>query len=112
MQATQRCAMRSILLTILFLTACSGVPPVPTRERAWVIRTVVITALDPVTKQDISPINVWDDPEQRTTIVGKVKTGDEVGLIEERNGAVRIRLIDGKRGWISEVFIEELEDGE
>jgi uncharacterized lipoprotein YmbA len=101
--------MRSLLLFLALLLAACGTPPLPTSTASQPIaRMVTIAGLDPVTNQDISPVRVWDDYLARSKVVGSVKTGDSVGLIEQKEQSALIELPNGTRGWVSTIFIQEL----
>ena len=101
--------MRTLLLCLLlFLTACGTTPAAAPTTSQTITRMVTIAGLDPVTNQDISPVRVWDDYQARSKVVGSVKTGDTVGLVEQKEQSALIELPNGTRGWVSTIFIQEL----
>jgi hypothetical protein len=101
--------MRALLLCIALLLAACGTTQLPASTTSMpVSRLVTIAGLDPVTNKDISPVRVWDDYQSRSKVVGSVKTGDSVGLIEQKEQSALIELPNGTRGWVNTIFIQEL----
>lgn len=52
-------------------------------------------------------LRVRQSPSLNAKEIGQVKPKDTLVLLEESQGWVRIRLKDGKEGWISSVYIEK-----
>ena len=45
-------------------------------------------------------LNVYSEPEQAGSRVGTIETGDAVDELEGGQGFVRVRLTDGREGWV------------
>ncbi|HEU5088392.1 MAG TPA: SH3 domain-containing protein [Roseiflexaceae bacterium] len=82
-------------------------PARPTSTPAAPPRLATITGYDPASQSDISPINVWDDYQTRSRVVGQVRTGDRVRVVGRSGDGVQIELNDGTRGWVSAAFLKE-----
>lgn len=50
-------------------------------------------------------INVYSEPEQAGSRVGTIETGDAVDELERGQGFVRIRLSDGREGWVGSNYL-------
>lgn len=81
--------------------------PAPRRAETPPSRIVTITGYDPASQTDISPVNVWDDYETRSRVVGRVRTGTLVRFVQRVGDGVQIELENGTRGWVSAAFIKE-----
>jgi hypothetical protein len=50
-------------------------------------------------------LNVYSEPEQAGSRVGTIETGDAVEELERGQGFVRIRLTDGREGWVGSNYL-------
>jgi hypothetical protein len=50
-------------------------------------------------------LNVYSEPEQGGSRVGTIETGDAVDELERGDGFVRIRLSDGREGWVGTNYL-------
>ena len=50
-------------------------------------------------------INVYSEPEQAGSRMGTIETGDAVDELERGQGFVRIRLADGREGWVGSNYL-------
>ena len=50
-------------------------------------------------------LNVYSEPEQAGSRVGTIETGDAVDELERGEGFVRIRLSDGREGWVGTNYL-------
>jgi SH3 domain protein len=50
-------------------------------------------------------LNVYSEPEQAGSRVGTIETGDAVDELERGEGFVRIRLPDGREGWVGSNYL-------
>lgn len=50
-------------------------------------------------------INVYSEPEQAGSRVGTIETGDAVDELERGQGFVRVRLTDGREGWVGSNYL-------
>src|SRR5918994_1437671 len=50
-------------------------------------------------------LNVYSEPEQAGARVGTIETGDAVDELERGEGFVRIRLSDGREGWVGTNYL-------
>jgi hypothetical protein len=50
-------------------------------------------------------LNVYSEPEQAGSRVGTIETGDAVDELERGEGFVRIRLSDGREGWVGSNYL-------
>jgi hypothetical protein len=50
-------------------------------------------------------LNVYSEPEQAGSRVGTIETGDAVDEIERGQGFVRVRLSDGREGWVGSNYL-------
>ena len=50
-------------------------------------------------------LNVYSEPEQAGSRVATIETGDAVDEIERGQGFVRIRLTDGREGWVGSNYL-------
>jgi SH3 domain-containing protein len=50
-------------------------------------------------------LNVYSEPEQAGSRVGTIETGDAVDELERGQGFVRIRLTDGREGWVGSNYL-------
>ncbi len=55
---------------------------------------------------DILVINIRDQLEKPFTVVGAVRSGDPVRVIEEEDTFAKIETADKKRGWISKQYLK------
>ena len=81
----------------LALAACVGgtslYPWPASAEQAWV--------------RDEIRLNVRTAPSVENRIVGVVKTGDEVQVLERGDGWTKVRnVLDGRDGWIPEGYLD------
>jgi len=75
-------------------------PPPPPEEA---IGTVVVRA---------SALNVRDEPTTDAATLDKVRRGTRLSLIREENGWSRVRLADGRMGWVSSRYVRALKNCE
>ena len=50
-------------------------------------------------------LNVYSEPEQAGSRVGTIETGDAVDELERGEGFIRIRLSDGREGWVGSNYL-------
>ena len=50
-------------------------------------------------------LNVYSEPEQAGSRVGTIETGDAVDELERGQGFIRIRLSDGREGWVGSNYL-------
>jgi uncharacterized protein YgiM (DUF1202 family) len=50
-------------------------------------------------------LNVYSEPEQAGSRVATLETGDAVDEIERGQGFVRVRLTDGREGWVGSNYL-------
>ena len=50
-------------------------------------------------------LNVYSEPEQGGSRVGTIETGDAVDELERGEGFIRIRLSDGREGWVGSNYL-------
>ena len=50
-------------------------------------------------------LNVYSEPEQAGSRVATIETGDAVDEIERGEGFVRVRLTDGREGWVGSNYL-------
>jgi hypothetical protein len=50
-------------------------------------------------------LNVYSEPEQAGSRVATIETGDAVDELERGQGFVRIRLTDGREGWVGSNYL-------
>lgn len=50
-------------------------------------------------------LNVYSEPEQAGSRVGTIETGDAVDELERGQGFVRVRLSDGREGWVGTNYL-------
>jgi uncharacterized protein YgiM (DUF1202 family) len=50
-------------------------------------------------------LNVYSEPEQSGSRVGTIETGDAVDELERGEGFIRIRLSDGREGWVGSNYL-------
>ena len=50
-------------------------------------------------------LNVYSEPEQAGSRVATIETGDAVDELERGEGFVRIRLTDGREGWVGSNYL-------
>ncbi|HKQ14224.1 MAG TPA: SH3 domain-containing protein, partial [Steroidobacteraceae bacterium] len=50
-------------------------------------------------------LNVYSEPEQAGSRVATIETGDVVDELERAQGFVRIRLSDGREGWVGSNYL-------
>jgi uncharacterized protein YgiM (DUF1202 family) len=50
-------------------------------------------------------LNVYSEPEQAGSRVGTIETGDAVDELERGEGFVRIRMQDGREGWVGTNYL-------
>ena len=100
----------------------------PTRHRCLTVATLslLLAVVLPVAAQEegqptepsepVSPprrlfvsdklvLNVYSEPEQAGSRVGTIETGDAVDELERGEGFVRIRLSDGREGWVGTNYL-------
>lgn len=56
---------------------------------------------------DVLVINIRDKVEKPNNVVGIVRTGDSVRVLEEMDNSVKIETADSKQGWIAKQFIKK-----
>lgn len=56
---------------------------------------------------DVLVINIRDQLEKPNTVVGVVRTGDPVRIIEEQDNYVKIETADKKQGWLSKQYLKK-----
>jgi hypothetical protein len=52
-------------------------------------------------------LNVYSEPEQAGSRVATIETGDAVDELERGQGFVRIRLADGREGWVGSNYLTD-----
>ena len=76
---------------------------------AFVLTTLTFTVLSAQAEQtyisDVLVVNIRDNFESPSTVVGRVTSDDPVTVVEEKNKHVLIETNDGKRGWIAGQYI-------
>jgi hypothetical protein len=50
-------------------------------------------------------LNVYSEPEQAGSRVATIETGDAVDELERGQGFVRVRLTDGREGWVGSSYL-------
>ena len=58
---------------------------------------------------DVLVINIRDQLEKPNAVVGVVRTGDPVRIIDEQNNYVKIETADKKQGWLSKQYLKKEE---
>ena len=72
------------------------------------VRYVTLDGYDPASDTIIEPINIWKDYKKRSKgIVGKGKHGERVQFLEREGDGVKVKLKNGKSGWVTYYFIKE-----
>lgn len=56
---------------------------------------------------DMLVINIRDRPEKPNAVVGVVRTGDAVQVLEERDNYVKVATADNKQGWLSKQYLKK-----
>ena len=100
--APQRCLTVATLSLLLAATLPAGAQEetVPTEAE--------IQAAQPLRRLFVSDklvINVYSEPEQAGSRVGTIETGDAVDELERGEGFVRVRLGDGREGWVGSNYL-------
>ncbi len=99
--ARHRCltvATLSLLLTVaLPVAAQEEGQPAESSERVSPPRRLFVS--------DKLVLNVYSEPEQAGSRVGTIETGDAVDELERGEGFVRIRLSDGREGWVGTNYL-------
>ena len=101
--------MRRLLLILAFAAACATPPPPapvaaptnpppppPTPVAERVLRTVRVTA---------SALNVRKEPSGDAEVIAQVKKGTELGVLQDEDGWVKVRVGDGGIGWVAARFV-------
>ena len=70
------------------------------------IKTAEVRKVKVITK--VSVLNIRAQPSPKSRIIGKLKKGAEVRLLNETNYWYRIVYSTGKDGWISKRYSEEI----
>jgi Bacterial SH3 domain len=101
MPARDRCltvATLSLLLVVALPIAAQeeGQPTEPSEQVSPPRRLFV---------SDKLVLNVYSEPEQAGSRVGTIETGDAVDELERGEGFVRIRLSDGREGWVGTNYL-------
>src|SRR5688572_7101841 len=101
MPVRDRCltvATLSLLLAVALPLAAQeeGQPPEPAEPVSPPRRLFV---------SDKLVLNVYSEPEQAGSRVGTIETGDAVDELERGEGFVRIRLSDGREGWVGTNYL-------
>ncbi len=104
---------RLVFLALGFLlAACSSAPPPEApAEPAMTEQTMpalpteeVVTATVRVTA---SSLNVRDQPTTEGEKIDAVRRGQRLGLVREEDGWSRVRLTDGRLGWVSSRYVRK-----
>jgi uncharacterized protein YgiM (DUF1202 family) len=104
-------AVRLAILTFILLTSCAR-PPAPvsapstpappppsgTQPSSQSTRTVYVTA---------SALNVREEPSTEADVVVQVKKNAELRVIGTDEAWLKVRLDDGRTGWVAERFVSE-----
>lgn len=90
----------------LVLCRCASAPPVPLEPPATpaprrgpeerTLETVQVTA---------SALNVRREPTTEAAVLTQVRRGTALGIIERGEGWSRVRLADGRTGWVASRFV-------
>jgi len=91
--------MRRLLLIVLLLAACQTAAPPPEQAEAPPPKpesTVYVTA---------STLNVRREPSANSDVIGQVKRGQMLTVIESTQGWVSVRLPDQRGGWVSQKHV-------
>lgn len=100
--AWHRCltvATLSLLLAVPLAVAAQeeGQPPAESAEPVPPPRRLFVS--------DKLVLNVYSEPEQAGSRVATIETGDQVDELERGEGFVRIRLPDGREGWVGTNYL-------
>lgn len=102
--------------------SCSSVPEINmSRSAAIIVLLSVLLAASHVLVElaaaqaeadsqyitDVLIINIRDKPEKPNVVVGVVRTGDAVRIVEEKDTYVKIETADNKQGWISKQYLKK-----
>ena len=90
-RAAARAATRATGVAIALLLWLLPAPPSAAQERRWVGGELTL--------------NVRTGPGTRYRIIAQVPTGEEVALLEERDGWARVRLAGGQEGWMPSSYL-------
>ena len=92
-------ATLSLLLAVTLPCAAQDetVPGDAQPEAAQPVRTLFVS--------DKLVLNVYAEPDQGGSRVGTIETGDAVDELERGNGFIRIRLSDGREGWVGSNYL-------
>lgn len=63
-------------------------------------RTVTIDGQDS-TGATVSPINLWNNYQTRSRVVGQVNHGDVVTLLQQSGAGCEVRTAAGTTGWLT-----------
>lgn len=104
----------SVLILLLLLTAACSTAPAPSgppvapapppaqpasaQQEERVTGTVYVTA---------SALNVREEPNADAELVAQVKKNAALEVLGRGDGWVRVRLDDGRSGWVAERFVSE-----
>jgi hypothetical protein len=101
---------RCLSVATLSLLATVAVPAVAQEEaqpQAEQTQTQAAPA-EPLRRLFVSDklvLNVYSEPEQAGSRVATIETGDAVEEIERGQGFVRVRLSDGREGWVGSNYL-------
>lgn len=91
----KRVLVAAIVLVVLGLAAAYAL--LPTERQAYA--AAIITA------PDVETVNLWDTPTDRTRVLGTVRNGETVGIVERSGAYVHIQTRTGVQGWVLRDFI-------
>lgn len=101
-------ALVAVVLLVVWNVRPPAQPAAPAPAPAQPARSMTVTGFDPASNADISPVNVWDDYQSRSRVVGQVRTGDHVLVLRQDGDGVLVQLTNGRQGWVSRWFIKGL----
>lgn len=57
--------------------------------------------------EDKLVLNVYAEPDQRSSRIATIQTGDAVEALERVDKFVRVQLVDGREGWVGASYLSE-----
>ena len=93
-------ATLSLLLAVTLPAACAG-----RNGAAASTQSEAAAAARRLFVSDKLVLNVYSEPDQAGSRVATIETGDAVDELERGEGFVRIRLADGREGWVGSNYL-------
>src|SRR5689334_23309028 len=93
-----RVATLSLLTVVPLLAAAQDEQPAQTRaESAQSVQRLFVS--------DKLVLNVYAEPDQGSSRIATIETGDAVDELERAENFIRVRLHDGREGWVGSSYL-------